>query len=120
MATQASFDLTYADLRVQVQLAGVVILLVGLYRALPIESVVFALLLVRPMLRLPPYGARVRLSLAELSWHQVWMCQYALCVIGEQKRWVFRDELKPEEWARLRRQLILHTPRTPWGLSISR
>ena len=58
--------------------------------------------------------------LEEGDWQQVWMCQFALCVIGHEAMWVFRDELPANQWAKLRRNLRIYTPRKPLGLSISR
>ena len=96
------------------------LLIVCLWRALPLDMAVLLLVANTRMARSALSTTRINLVLEEGQWHQVWMCQFALCVVGQETLWVFRDELPTHEWAKLRRYLRIYTPRKPWGLSISR
>ena len=94
--------------------------IICLWRALPIDMAALLLVANTRMVQAAFSTTATNLVLEKGDWQQVWMSQFALCVIGCETLWVFRDELPADEWAKLRRNLRIYTPRKPLGLSISR
>lgn len=117
-----SYELQPGLQRMRLCLTVQAVLLLCAWRALPVEFFAYVLVLLHhlPVIRSLETPAVLRFDAGD--WWQVWMSQAAVCVYthAHSRVWVFRDELSPRDWAALRRYLRLYTPRTPWGLSISR
>ena len=101
-------------------------MIITLWRGFPVEAVAIMVVGIGQGLRAKLNVRKLRIHLRLDEIRQTWMSKYAVAVVATRSdghdavHWCFVDELPAAHWARLRRQLVLHTPRKPWGLSISR